>query len=143
MDVGVVAVVVVVGCCGWHRGPPSPPSFCRPPPIPSLLQALQSVGRFLGARENNLRYAGIDTLTRLVRIDPAYAQPYQLAVVDCLRSPDDTLKHKTLQLLYKMAGPTNIEVGWVGGRGEGANQKTREVGGRRGERGRAGVPASR
>lgn len=44
------------------------------------------------------------------------AQDHQLAVVDCLRSPDDTLKRKTLQLLYKMAGPTNIEVRG-GGRG--------------------------
>ena len=31
-------------------------------------------------------------------------------MVDCLRSPDVTLKRKTLQLLYKMAGPANIEV---------------------------------
>lgn len=38
------------------------------------------------------------------------SQDHQLAVVDCLRSPDVTLKRKTLQLLYKMAGPTNIEV---------------------------------
>lgn len=37
-------------------------------------------------------------------------QDHQLAVVDCLRSPDVTLKRKTLQLLYKMAGPSNIEV---------------------------------
>ena len=36
-------------------------------------------------------------------------QEHQLAVVDCLRSPDVTLKRKTLQLLYKMAGPSNIE----------------------------------
>lgn len=39
-----------------------------------------------------------------------YPQDHQLAVVDCLRSPDVTLKRKTLQLLYKMAGPSNIEV---------------------------------
>ena len=129
-----------------------------------LAGAAESVARFLGARENNLRYAGIDALTRLVEIDPKHAQvglrqlpaclalrrlcaaadrvrqpsafpacprrgpsalpprhqtrcaavpagpqEHQLAVVDCLRSPDVTLKRKTLQLLYKMAGPSNIE----------------------------------
>jgi hypothetical protein len=29
-------------------------------------------------------------------------QEHQLAVVDCLEDPDDTLKLKTLELLYKM-----------------------------------------
>lgn len=29
-------------------------------------------------------------------------QDHQLAVVDCLEDPDDTLKLKTLELLYKM-----------------------------------------
>jgi hypothetical protein len=43
-------------------------------------------------------------------------QDHQLAVVDCLRSPDVTLKRKTLQLLYKMAGPSNIEVRGMAGR---------------------------
>jgi AP-4 complex subunit epsilon-1 len=80
-------------------------------PSPVLIAgAMESVTRFLASRENNLRYAGIDALTRLVHIDPKHAQDHQLAVVDCLRSPDVTLKRKTLQLLYKMAGPTNIEV---------------------------------
>ncbi|KAL4452296.1 hypothetical protein ABPG75_007958 [Micractinium tetrahymenae] len=80
-------------------------------PTPVLVSgAVESVSRFLASRENNLKYAGIDALTRLVEIDPKHAQDHQLAVVDCLRSPDVTLKRKTLQLLYKMAGPTNIEV---------------------------------
>ena len=44
-------------------------------PTPVLLTgAVESVSRFLAARENNLKYAGIDALTRLVRIDPTHAQ---------------------------------------------------------------------
>jgi AP-4 complex subunit epsilon-1 len=44
-------------------------------PSPALLAgAVESVARFLGARENNLKYAGIDALARLVRIDPKHAQ---------------------------------------------------------------------
>ncbi|EFN54810.1 hypothetical protein CHLNCDRAFT_35777 [Chlorella variabilis] len=54
-------------------------------PSPALVAgAVESVSRFLG--------------------------DHQLAVVDCLRSADVTLKRKTLGLLYKMAGPSNIEV---------------------------------
>lgn len=80
-------------------------------PSPILIQqSLDTIARFLAARENNLKYAGIDILSRLVRLDSKYAQDHQYAVVDCLRSPDVTLKKKTLELLYKMAGPTNIEV---------------------------------
>ena len=44
-------------------------------PTPVLVTgAVESVSRFLAARENNLKYAGIDALTRLVRIDPKHAQ---------------------------------------------------------------------
>ena len=53
-------------------------------PSPALVAgAVESVSRFLAARDNNLRYAGIDALTRLVRLDPKHAADHQLAVVDC------------------------------------------------------------
>ena len=31
-------------------------------------------------------------------------------MVDCLEDPDDTLKKKTLELLFKMTKPNNVEV---------------------------------
>lgn len=79
-------------------------------PTDALLgAALDSMPRFLPASENNLKYAGIDVLSRLVAGDAGRVQQYQLAIVDCLRSPDVTLKRKTLRLLFMMAGPNNIE----------------------------------
>ena len=33
-----------------------------------------------------------------------------MTIVDCLESPDDTLKKETLELLYKMTNESNIEV---------------------------------
>lgn len=45
-----------------------------------------------------------------MRINPKYAAEHQLAVVDCLEDKDDALKKKTLELLYKMAKPNNVEV---------------------------------
>lgn len=75
-----------------------------------LSMAMQSAQRFLQAKDSNLRYAGIDILTRLVAGDSGRVEQYQLAIVECLRSPDVTLKRKTLDLLFKMAGPGNMEV---------------------------------
>ncbi|KAL4540030.1 hypothetical protein Ndes2437B_g01634 [Nannochloris sp. 'desiccata'] len=76
-----------------------------------LAMSLQSAQRFLNFKENNnLRCAGIDILSRLVDGDPARVEQYQLAIVECLRSPDVTLKRKTLDLLFKMAGPGNVDI---------------------------------
>jgi AP-4 complex subunit epsilon-1 len=80
-------------------------------PSPQLLALAQaSAGRLLAARDNNQRYAGVDALARLVAGDAGRAAAHQVAVVECLRSPDATLKRKTLELLFRMAGPGNVEV---------------------------------
>ncbi|KAI3787172.1 hypothetical protein L1987_41437 [Smallanthus sonchifolius] len=59
---------------------------------------------------HNLKYLGIDALGRLIRISPEIAEPHQLAVIDCLEDPDDILKRKTFELLYKMTKSSNVEV---------------------------------
>jgi AP-4 complex subunit epsilon-1 len=48
-------------------------------------------------------------LASIVKIDPKYTLSYQALVVDCLEDTDDTLKVKTLDLLYKMTNTTNVE----------------------------------
>lgn len=67
------------------------------------------IAGFLRATSHNLRYVGIDALARVTRINAKYAAEHQLAVVDCLEDPDDTLKKKTLELLFKMTKPGNVE----------------------------------
>ena len=44
-----------------------------------------------------------------MRIDPKYTLDYQNMVVDCLEDADDTLKIKTLELLFKMTNKMNVE----------------------------------
>lgn len=45
----------------------------------------------------------------IVKIDPKYTLNYQTLVVDCLEDTDDTLKVKTLDLLFKMTNKQNVE----------------------------------
>lgn len=49
-----------------------------------------------------MKYIGITGLASIVKIDPKYTLNYQTLVVDCLEDTDDTLKVKTLDLLFKM-----------------------------------------
>ncbi|XP_024531548.1 AP-4 complex subunit epsilon [Selaginella moellendorffii] len=78
---------------------------------PRLLQnAAEITAKFLKSDNHNLKYMGIDALGRLIKITPECAENHQLAVIDCLEDPDDTLKRKTLDLLYKMTKANNVEV---------------------------------
>lgn len=80
-------------------------------PHPPLIEsAAQLVSRFLTAGDNNLKYTGITGLISIVKINPKYSLKHQMIVVDCLEDSDETLKRKTLSLLYKMCSATNIKV---------------------------------
>ncbi|KAL0906581.1 hypothetical protein M5K25_025085 [Dendrobium thyrsiflorum] len=72
--------------------------------------AIEATSKFLKSDSHNLKYMGIDALGRLIKINPDIAEEHQLAVIDCLEDPDDTLKRKTFELLYKMTKSTNVEV---------------------------------
>ncbi|CAI6005864.1 unnamed protein product [Closterium sp. NIES-64] len=96
---------------------PTPPTyFPYTPPLPSSSPALHPTSRHslasptMQSSVHNLRYMGVDCLAQIVRINPDLATEHQIAVIDCLEDPDDSLKRKTLDLLYKMTGPGNVEV---------------------------------
>lgn len=79
-------------------------------PDQSLIDlASQTIARFLSSESHNLKYIGINGLASIVKIDPKYTLNYQGLVVDCLEDTDDTLKVKTLDLLYKMTNKQNVE----------------------------------
>lgn len=80
-------------------------------PSPKILEtAAEVTSRFLKSDSHNLKYMGIDALGRVIKINPDFAEEHQLAVIDCLEDPDDSLKRKTLDLLYKMTKSSNVEV---------------------------------
>ncbi|XP_058189157.1 AP-4 complex subunit epsilon isoform X1 [Rhododendron vialii] len=80
-------------------------------PNSKLLEAAaDAISKFLKSDSHNLKYMGIDALGRLIKMSPEIAEQHQLAVIDCLEDPDDTLKRKTFELLYKMTKSSNVEV---------------------------------
>eukprot|EP00922_Rhytidocystis_sp_ex-Travisia-forbesii_P059312 GHVS01087943.1.p1 GENE.GHVS01087943.1~~GHVS01087943.1.p1 ORF type:complete len:1048 (-),score=161.32 GHVS01087943.1:328-3471(-) len=80
-------------------------------PSHGLLElAASSISRFIGADNHNLKYVGVTGLGWIVQVNAMYASQHQLVVVDCLEDPDETLKRKTLDLLYQMTNPKNVTV---------------------------------
>jgi hypothetical protein len=66
-------------------------------PNPLLLDAAATaISRFIRSDSHNLKYIGIKGLATIVKDHPKYAADHQMAVIDCLEDPDETLKRKTV-----------------------------------------------
>lgn len=57
-----------------------------------IQEAGLSLKRFLDSHNGNVRYMGIRALSHIYKQYPQLLEEYQLLIVDCLESKDETLK---------------------------------------------------
>ena len=80
-------------------------------PNKTLLESIsKSIKAFFSSESNNLKYIGVTALNEMLKIDLKYAEEHQEHVVEWLEWSDDTLKLRTLDLLYTMTNKDNVEV---------------------------------
>ncbi|XP_022109150.1 AP-4 complex subunit epsilon-1-like isoform X2 [Acanthaster planci] len=75
-----------------------------------LNKAAQCIRKFLKSFNYNLKYMGICALSAILKVFPSCGEEHQMTVIDCLDDADDTIRLKTLDLLFRMTTSTNIEV---------------------------------
>ncbi|XP_055948824.1 AP-4 complex subunit epsilon-1-like [Argiope bruennichi] len=71
---------------------------------------LSSVSMFLKSKNVNLKLMGIEGMIVIIkRLKPSITLAQQEIIMECLQLPDETLKLKTLELLFHLANPSNVQ----------------------------------
>lgn len=72
--------------------------------------AMSSVSLLLKSRDVNMKFMGLDALVLLMKkMEPNISPSQQDIIMDCLKLSDETLQLKTLELMYHLANPSNVQ----------------------------------
>ncbi len=61
-------------------------------------------------KESNTTYLMLKLISQLVEVDKKYTESYQMLLLSCLDSQDETIKHLTINILFKNINSNNIEL---------------------------------
>jgi AP-1 complex subunit gamma-1 len=68
------------------------------------------LGKFLSNKDNNIRYVALNTLIKVVAVEPQAVQRHRNTILDCLRDPDISIRRRALDLSFTLINETNVRV---------------------------------
>jgi AP-1 complex subunit gamma-1 len=68
------------------------------------------LGKFLTNRDNNIRYVALNTLIKVVAIEPNAVQRHRNTILECLRDPDISIRRRALDLSFTLINENNVRV---------------------------------
>ncbi|EKG17261.1 Clathrin/coatomer adaptor adaptin-like protein [Macrophomina phaseolina MS6] len=68
------------------------------------------LGKFLANRDNNIRYVALNTLIKVVAVEPNAVQRHRNTILDCLRDPDISIRRRALDLSFTLINEQNVRV---------------------------------
>lgn len=68
------------------------------------------LGKFLTNRDNNIRYVALNTLVKVVAIEPNAVQRHRNTILECLRDPDISIRRRALDLSFTLINESNVRV---------------------------------
>jgi AP-1 complex subunit gamma-1 len=68
------------------------------------------LGKFLTNKDNNIRYVALNTLLKVVAIEPNAVQRHRNTILECLRDPDISIRRRALDLSFTLIREDNIRV---------------------------------
>lgn len=68
------------------------------------------LGKFLANKDNNIRYVALNTLHKVIDIEPNAVQRHRSTILECLRDPDISIRRRALDLSFALINESNIRV---------------------------------
>lgn len=68
------------------------------------------LGKFLTNKDNNIRYVALNTLIKVVAVEPNAVQRHRNTILECLRDPDISIRRRALDLSFTLINEGNVNV---------------------------------
>ncbi|RKF62561.1 AP-1 complex subunit gamma-1 [Erysiphe neolycopersici] len=68
------------------------------------------LGKFLSNRDNNIRYVALNTLIKVVAVEPNAVQRHRNTILECLRDSDISIRRRALDLSFTLINEGNVRL---------------------------------